>query len=201
MFAISGLTLKEIDQTATANQLLCVAIILLFTAALSSTPALLEHPAQPSKPERPSIWLLPWIVKMLDASLIQRVLIQQAAYGGVAIKPTHLAYCGLPKLCQQLEKNKRPVQWSKLITLKGRDTSGGWHTARAKEYPPMLNDVFASTFVQEYQDRVADNTTTAPLPTTLQEIITELQSENFAVTDQVMRPDYGRYHRDLGSLD
>lgn len=59
LFGLAGLTIKEINQLETANMLLCVALRLLAVAALTGTPAILEHPAQPKQADRPTIWILP----------------------------------------------------------------------------------------------------------------------------------------------
>eukprot|EP00438_Fugacium_kawagutii_P006043 Skav202282 [mRNA] locus=scaffold3044:293451:295031:- [translate_table: standard] len=200
-FALPGLTVKELAQVEVANLLLCVAIKLLAVAALTKTPAILEHPALPAKEDRPSIWRLPWLQTLETNGLISRTLIWQAYYGGVAMKPTHLAHCWVPQLTRQLHARKQPVAWDKLLTLRGKDQRGSWFTSRAKEYPALLNDIFATSFVLQQQATATAADASAPLPKDMWAIVDDLTSGHIAVTDQIMRPDYGKLHRQLESLD
>ena len=92
-FALPALSPKELTQVGVANMLLMVAIRLLLAAMLYGVPAVMEHPAEPKRADRPSIWRLPWIKAMQRFGQLRRCHILQAAYGGVSVKPTHLAYC------------------------------------------------------------------------------------------------------------
>lgn len=201
LWCISGLTAAELQQVETANMLLGVALQLLYIAALTHTPAVLEHPALPSKPGRPSIWLLPWMTELLASQLVTRTLIHQAAFGGVALKPTHLAHCWVPELTTQLHSRKQPIDWSSLISLTGKDQRGSWFTARAKEYPSLLNDVFACSFVMTQKEASDNDKLSAPLPPSLSSIVADLTADNRSIDEQTMQPDYGRSYIQLGTLD
>lgn len=200
-FSIPGLTVKELGQVETANMLLYVAITLLLVATLTATPAVLEHPAEPDRPERPSIWKLPWIRALIKKAMLTKTLIYQAYYGGVAWKPTHLVHCWNPRLEHLLRTGKQPVQWQQLVTLKGRDHRGGWFTARAKEYPGRLNDIFAQSFVQEQRNKTHCDTAPLPIPHDIQQIVDTLLSNHIDRSHQVMRPDYGGHHHTLDRMD
>eukprot|EP00438_Fugacium_kawagutii_P022407 Skav209128 [mRNA] locus=scaffold682:167178:169124:- [translate_table: standard] len=146
-FAIRGLSWKELQQIATANFLLFVAVRLLTISALSGVPGIMEHPKPSRSSERASIWRLPWITKMCEARLLRIHLVMQARYGATALKPTFFATCNIQCFPAIAAKHARAVQWDQLEKLEGKRTDGSWKTASAKEYPGDLNKVLAHCHV------------------------------------------------------
>ena len=159
----------------------------------------MEHPAEPRKDERPSIWRLPWLRAMLSSGDLQKCLILQAHYGGVSVKPTNLVFCHMPHFLECLRVHRQPFDRNKLITLSGKDQTGKWQTSYAKEYPAGLNNVLALAFVQA--QTVHQQPDPAPLPEAVRCDYESLNHGNDSWEEQVMRPDFGGHFRALDSLD
>ena len=111
------LTVAELRQLEVSNYLLYVAIRLFIAAMLTNTPGLLEHPRQPKKTDRASIWLLPWLRAMLDSPLARQELLWQAQFGAQSAKPTHMGVCHLPQFRRILRQHFLPTDWNALKVL------------------------------------------------------------------------------------
>lgn len=142
-FAIAGLTHKELEQLQVSNFLLFVAVRLFLWAVMCGLPGVMEHPRQPRKSDRCSIWTLPWLQGLVQHDQVRLELIWQAAFGAVAAKPTHLLVSHMPLFRHHIRALQQPIRWQELEILQGRDSSGAWRTAKAKEYPSKLNEALA----------------------------------------------------------
>eukprot|EP00438_Fugacium_kawagutii_P000051 Skav215897 [mRNA] locus=scaffold1542:1959:8127:- [translate_table: standard] len=200
-FGLDGLTQAELDQVYVSSLLLFVSLRLFFAAIIHSVPATMEHPAAPSKKDRASIWFLPWITHFLEHHNVHLLSIDQAAYGAVSLKPTHLLMCCLPHCKVAFHKHKRSFQWKDLKTLSGRDASGKWRTSYAKEYPGPLNAAIAQAHVDELA-RQRRSATFVPLDPLQQHHFETLDVGGLDYRDQEMQPDYARnVGIDLTGLD
>eukprot|EP00438_Fugacium_kawagutii_P014335 Skav219412 [mRNA] locus=scaffold377:97500:103085:+ [translate_table: standard] len=187
---ISGLKSAELVQVGVSNVLLFTALRLLFSAAVTGVPGILEHPLEPREPDRPSIWKLPWLKMMQDAGLIVRHNIQQARYGALAVKPTTLAVCNIPNFKTKMAQFTVAVDWANLELLTGRRSDGSWKTASAKEYPDKMNQAIAFSLASAHRHRVGLCTGFVAPDEFLQQVHT-LYAGDIAFEDQRMQPDFG----------
>eukprot|EP00438_Fugacium_kawagutii_P003075 Skav220259 [mRNA] locus=scaffold1696:422156:429340:+ [translate_table: standard] len=203
LIALPCLKVKEIEQLGVSNLLLYVSLRLLFHAAMCTTPCVMEHPAEPTRPERPSIWKLPWTEQLEQQERTTRIRIFQAHYGAVSLKPTDLAFTHLPGFRQKLFEERQTIDWKNLITLCGKNESNQWKTSQAKEYLAKLNYVLAATFVDERARRLGSHSNSAPLPSEVQQQYDELFAGDEDFDHQQMRPDFGGHFRskDILSMD
>ena len=199
--ALPGLRLPELEQLNVSNLLLFVALRILLAAVLSQVAAILEHPAEPHRPDRPTIWKLPWMRVLLEHTALKRCLLLQAHYGGIAVKPAHMVYCYADHFEAFLAAAKQPFDRSQLQVLSGRDEHGHWKTAKAKEYPRDLNRVLACTLVHACKQRFDNGEGEAPLPPHIDQGYAALDHGQDDWQAQSMRPDFGGHHRSIGSLD
>ena len=143
-WGLALLTLAELAQVFTGNCLLLKGLYLAVIVALRGGAVFLEHPAIPHNEEYPSIWRLGLIRLLLRQphALMRRITVEQWRFGSVGIKPTTLMYANapLPAALQQcqLDSVQRPEGY-----LIGKNSSGQYRTAAAKEYPEALNRSFA----------------------------------------------------------
>ena len=96
-FGIPNLQIRELEQVTISSFLLFVTLRLLFAAAVSQVPAILEHPAESKKGSRAAIWKLPWLQFMAQMGYMTKHRIWQAEFGGVSVKPTDLGVFHLQK--------------------------------------------------------------------------------------------------------
>ena len=143
-WGLALLTLAELAQIFTGNCLLLKGLYLAVIVALRGGAVFLEHPAIPHNEEYPSIWRLGLVRLLLRQphALMRRITVEQWRFGSVGIKPTTLMYANapLPAALQQcqLDSVQRPEG-----LLIGKNSSGQYKTAAAKEYPEALNRSFA----------------------------------------------------------
>ena len=128
-------------QVDCANDLMHTWMTFMALSLCSHTPFLMEHPAPSLKYIlAASIWRteeLGWF-KLVEE--VRETLVFQGRFGAVAAKPTHLLTFDLPFLPQALARwEDKQCDASRWIELKGKDSSGNFLTAQAKEYPPRLN--------------------------------------------------------------
>ena len=128
-------------QVDCANDLMHTWMTFMALSLCSHTPFLMEHPAPSLKYVlAASIWRteeLGWFKLVKE---VRETLIFQGRFGAVAAKPTHLLTFDLPFLPQALARwEDKQCDASRWIELKGKDSSGNFLTAQAKEYPPRLN--------------------------------------------------------------
>ena len=139
-------SLSELLQLSVGNCLLLKGIWLSVAITCRSGPVVLEHPAMPYDEELPSIWRSGILCLLLRGGRpFRRTTIRQWKFGAEGIKPTMLLYSNgsLPTALEACELSN-PVKPT--VPLIGRDHTGKFRTARAKEYPAALSRAFALFF-------------------------------------------------------
>ena len=185
-----ALTSRELSQLEVSNFLLFVALRLMLAAICTSTPAIMEHPKRPRKKDRASIWALPWMQHFLASGFVTLELVWQATFGAPSPKPTHLAVCHAPKFKQIMRQHQLPTDWSKLVTLKGKQPDGSWATSAAKEYPPRMNEALAAVHVITCHDKLqAINARSCP-DVQIDAVFRSLYAGDQPFEDQHVNPDY-----------
>ena len=201
-FGALQLTAAELQQILVASTLLFAALRLLLAAMMTGTPGIMEHPREPKRPERASIWRLHWLQAMFSSRLVQLRLIRQAEYGARSSKPTHLAVCHVPCFWETMSVHTVAVNWSNLTVLKGKQQDGTWRTSEAKEYPSLLNQALAHTLVQAATSRATHQHPQEPHVPDFESDFNGLYCGDVDLAHQQMRPDYSKFtHRDLDQLD
>eukprot|EP00438_Fugacium_kawagutii_P021420 Skav230559 [mRNA] locus=scaffold7717:17184:43069:- [translate_table: standard] len=191
LWGYKHLTVRQLHQVRVANALLHVSLLFAATATRVGVAWALEHPAIPSLEIAASIWKLPQVIRLQTNMHTKTHLILQGLYGGVAAKPTNIMAHALDSLgflfhfwavCGQTGP-----MWMPLI---GKDSSGNFRTAKAKQYPPRLNAVFIEAFCQRMV--VLRSLVQQASPPDFRELLGVLPQLDFsmATTGWVMGPDY-----------
>ena len=150
-WGLSGLSLQELSQISIGNSLLLRGLWLAVSVALRGGSAILEHPAPPHQPDRPSVWKTGIFGLLLrGGKLFRRHTFKQWQFGAAGVKPTTLLYANA-KVPEALDEFamlnlRKPDQ-----PLIGRTSDGKFCTSAAKEYPSQLCACFASTFWRRIQ--------------------------------------------------
>ena len=84
-----ALTAAELHQLSISNLLLYVAVILLIVAVKNGIPSVMEHPREPKRCDRASIWRLPWLQRLQNHALLTRHLICLAGMVWKQFTETH----------------------------------------------------------------------------------------------------------------
>ena len=145
-WGISLLSLAELKQIDVGNALLLKGVWLSIPIALRSCAVLLEHPAPAFQSERASIWRTNLLLHLLrDGWLFRRHTFRQGRHGAAGPKPTTLlhAHCPIVAVLDEMAETRADLP---LPTLIGKDHTGQFRTARAKEYPTNLSKCFAMAF-------------------------------------------------------
>ena len=143
-------SLREGQQLAVGNQLMCFALHSILELALVGGLAILEHPCNPhdlhtKHQQAPSIWetvIVDWLRK---TGLFHSLTLFQGNFGAKSPKPTTFFIAGLShETTATLEKRSRTTvcPTSTTIGLCGKD----WATSSLKEYPPDLCNFLARLF-------------------------------------------------------
>ena len=191
-FGLATLTLTEWMQINISSFLLFVTIRVLFAAALHSVPAIVEHPKEPKKQERASIWRLPWMRFLEARGGMVRHLIWQGEYGATVPKPTHFGAIHLPAFKAIMKRHRRPTDWKALQRLGGRDSTGAWRTSYAKEYPSGLNQALADVIASSFNQRRLQSPSSASLPEDVVQEVGRLYAGNVNLDQQTIQPDFHR---------
>ena len=200
-FGLPQLRLSEVAQLGISSFLLYVTIRLLFAAAVTRVPAIVEHPAEPRKGSRASIWKLPWFQFFEQMGFMTRQRIWQAEYGGVALKPTDLGVFHIDDFKAKMRPFRSVPNWSELIQLGGRDSSGAWRTSAAKEYPPTLNMAFAHVIGSQHLANSRSVPEPKMLPQAAIDEFLHLYAGDVDLNQQVIQPDYHRSGAVINSMD
>ena len=109
----------------------------------------MEHPEErPGAQGVPSSALLPETIELRAPPGAGRVCIDQACFGAISRKPTALTFVNCDALPDAVfaraDRGRAPAEW-RGESLMGRAADGGWKTAPAKQYPPGLCHLLAST--------------------------------------------------------
>ena len=145
-WGIEGLSFAELAQIDVGNTLLLRGLWLCLPVAMTNGAVLLEHPAPPYQQDRPAIWRTSLVLLYLrEGWLFRRHTFKQGAFGAPGIKPTSLLYANNP-IGSVLDEFAQPLDPDQLDPLVGRDASGKFRTSKAKEYPDLLCQCFATAF-------------------------------------------------------
>ena len=119
--------------------------------ALAGLCGFLEHPAYPTwlgRQDPPSVWALPQVKALTKLACVQTSTIDQCCFGCEARKPTTFLMVRLRNLQGILTK---PGMRGRCVhpkgyhlALTGKDKDGNFKTARAKIYPPKLNQALSN---------------------------------------------------------
>ena len=154
LWGLPSLSLKEVAQVAVGNELLLFAIELLFVLAIHSGFGILEHPAEPADPSRPSIWRLPLMRLRSCFSSVRVFDFAQGLLGAATPKPTSLLALNLPSLPKDTRAHHVCSDLPRRSAI-GLSDKGHWNISPLKEYPPALNRAMASAVCSWFQGHPA----------------------------------------------
>ena len=144
-WGLPGLKPALLTQLRVAT-LLLQAFLLVFTALVRrGGAAVLEHPAEPVRPQRCSIWRLAAVRALRRHPDVARLLVHQGPLGQASLKPTHLLCLRVPTLPARLAAEADP-SWQPTQVSVGKGPDGKFRTAILKEYPPRMCKAFAGAF-------------------------------------------------------
>ena len=141
-------------QNTVANKLMHITVLWTVMLYNAGRWAVIEHPAITNLHTRQhprfglpaSIWKTAEMKAVLELPEVQLHRIAQRDYSQLGTKPTFLLASRLPGFAQHLQAFARPPLEA-THALVGRDASGKFRTAVAKEYPPALNQAMGSAFI------------------------------------------------------
>lgn len=143
LWGLMGLKAKELRQVQLGSQLHLQTLYLLMLVWRFGAAFVSEHPAIPRDEEKASTWTSPIMMAMRRLEGVRYNQIQQYQWGASSVKPTALLHTGLPGFWRGMEAWKIPgVQRPQTVAI-GKDESGQFRTAAAKEYPEALGGAFA----------------------------------------------------------
>ena len=142
------ITLREWLQCYIGNSLAWKAMILLLRIFLAGGAVSLEHP-RGAPPDHPAwtIWDATFIRRWLMHREMRLFQFLQGPLGKPYCKPTTFVIGRMKGLPQSIYRAYRPG-WKASVTLGGKDESGRWRTAEAKQYPSKLCQLVAEAFAQ-----------------------------------------------------
>ena len=122
---------------------------------------LIEHPAEPKGPSKPSIWRLP-IIRLL-AQLPGFAFVDsdsaQGLLGAKSLKPTRLLALNPDTLPQSIHAHRICPDLPKTVAI-GKAKSGHWATTGPKEHPPALNHALGECFAHHLMQSTVDASAT-----------------------------------------
>ena len=144
LWGLPGLKMKELQQVQVGSILHLQTLYLLIQTWRGGGAFVSEHPAIPSDPTiRASTWTSPVMEAIRRLHGIKLNHIQQFRWGAETVKPTALLHTRLPHFWQSMSKWQIPnVSYPEKVAI-GKDASGRFNTAKAKEYPTALGGAFA----------------------------------------------------------
>ena len=146
LWGFEALSLRELCQVDTGNQLLCFSLEALVEIAMAGSVGLLEHPAEPTDlPENASIWRLPVMAALDQLPGVRRHRFAQGLMGTKTVKATDLLCINLPTVMMDLHAHRVRTELPKGQSL-GKDASGRWRTATLKEYAPAMCKALSHSF-------------------------------------------------------
>ena len=167
-----SLSLREKRQIMDGHKLLAFSIICMVLLEEAEGCGILEHPAEPSDPESPSIWKLPLMELLLTLPGFEKVTFAQGLLGADSAKSTTLLALNMPSLPSHLRAYAISADLPKGRSI-GLDQNGHFRTAVLKEYPPALCSAFAASF--------AESLVLAPEPNTQHHIPADVKTKILAM--------------------
>eukprot|EP00435_Cladocopium_sp_Y103_P070812 s102_g36.t1 len=146
LWGLISLSLRELRQVGTGNDLLCFALEMFLRLALVGAFGVLEHPDEPEEEHMPSIWKLGVLHWLLQLPGVYTFSFCQGLLGAPTPKPTRLLVLNLKELPQALRAHHLSAHLPARAAI-GTCTDGSFKTAVLKEYPPAMSRSLASIFV------------------------------------------------------
>ena len=160
LWGLEHLTFPELAQIFVGSSLLLKVkgLLLACVVNIHGGVTVLEHPAAPYNEEYASVWRL-GIMKLFlrrPGAIFHQTTIAQWRFGAPGTKPTTLLYSNTD-LPAALESCVVPGLTRPEAQLIGKDQSGRYKTAAAKEYPAALNLGFAISMRRVLSTRIPAN--------------------------------------------
>ena len=145
LWGLPYLSLREYRQIQFGNVILQGALSLFADSVANGVPALVEHPAEPTKSDRPSIFRCPAVKRLLCHPAVMSHYFRQGLLGQASPKPTRLLSANANMLTEYIKVfsiGKGPQALSDIF-----EADGSYATAKLKAYPPRMNAAIIATFV------------------------------------------------------
>ena len=138
-WGLPNLTMREIKQLQMGSRLMLHQLRVDMEVVMRGGAAMKEHPITPRDPSYASVWRTD-IHRNLMMQLVEahELRIQQWRFGAISPKPTIIRTLGLRYMGHVFRECEDPTATYPKEILGGRDASGGFKTAAAKEYPSRL---------------------------------------------------------------
>lgn len=161
LWGLSCLSLKEVEQVITGNELLTFTLLMAGYVACTGGSGVVEHPAEPEDPQAAAIWKLPAMLALMQLPGVERLRISQGLFGAPTPKPTDLLAINLKKLPIFLNQWRTRSELPKGQAI-GLTEEGFFRTALLKEYPPALCGALAAAFHDQLDTLEVKNTEMPP---------------------------------------
>eukprot|EP00438_Fugacium_kawagutii_P031629 Skav216553 [mRNA] locus=scaffold1776:366751:369579:+ [translate_table: standard] len=154
-WGIALLSLRELGQVHTANKLLFSSLRIELLALLGGAGSVMEHPAPSPNQDHPSVWRTECHKLLFDQVLgAHHSRVEQCRFGAVCRKPTTLRSAGLGHMEQRLSDFESKTFSRPSLVLGGKDASGAFRTAMAKEYPQPFSRAIVASSMCALKDRM-----------------------------------------------
>ena len=182
-WGLTSLSLRELRQIIVSNMLMILALLCFVIQQCFEAFGMVEHPALPKDPARPSIWATR-LWKCLERECTTLLTIRQGLYGAASSKPTNLAFTpARPWIGQVLAEFRTTEVVPRELSI-GLAADGSFKTAKLKEYPGALNKGLAAVFARwQHELPVRDS---VPLPSDVLELLSQFE----VAIDSEMGPDF-----------
>lgn len=125
------------------------------TTTVAGGAEMMEHPAEPDRPECASFWTTGHQQMMMHGPFADLVTIQQHHYGAHSQKSTMLRSVGLPSFAQSMKALQDVHSAPATKTLIGFDQDKNqFNTAEAKEYPDKMSRAISIACLDGLQSRI-----------------------------------------------
>ena len=194
-WGLPNLTMREIKQLQMGSRLMLHQLRVDAEVVLRGGAAMKEHPGTPRDPSYASVWRTD-IHRSLMMQLVEahELRIQQWRYGALSPKPTVIRTLGIRHMGQVFRACEDPTASYPQEILGGRDSSGGFKTAAAKEYPPRLCLALTEAAVNGLHDRYRreglHRLSGSLLPPRAQKWLKEMEEASAHFCTETFLPDY-----------
>ena len=194
-WGLPNLTMREIKQLQMGSRLMLHQLRVDAEVVLRGGAAMKEHPGTPRDPSYASVWRTD-IHRSLMMQLVEahELRIQQWRYGALSPKPTVIRTLGIRHMGQVFRACEDPTASYPQEILGGRDSSGGFKTAAAKEYPPRLCLALTEAAVNGLHDRYRQEglhrLSGSLLPPRAQKWLKEMEEASAHFCTETFLPDY-----------
>eukprot|EP00435_Cladocopium_sp_Y103_P027077 s1060_g6.t1 len=155
LFGLTSLSLRELLQVTTGNDLLLFSLDLLVCLAIAGGCGVLEHPSEPTEQDRPSIWKLAFVQLLMQLPGFDSFTFAQGLLGARTPKPTRLLTVNMPSLPSFIHRHRICPDLPRRAAI-GQLDDATWATTGLKEYPPALNRAFGECFCHHFLERFSD---------------------------------------------